>query len=75
MKARAKNNIKVVKKRPACLQVRVGRMCDYKEKEEPNIDINLDKIRVLFSPREQTREHPQLREEEEQQDEEAVQQE
>ena len=76
VKARAKNNIKVVKKRPACLQVREGRKHYYKEKEEPDIDISLDKIRVLSVPRVQMQEHPQHGEEQvqEQQEEGAAQQ-
>ena len=42
VKTRAKNNIKLVKKRPACLQVRGGRRHNYKEKEEADIDIDLE---------------------------------
>ena len=42
VKTRATNNIKVVKKRPACLQVRGGRRHNYKEKEEADIDIDLE---------------------------------
>ena len=45
MKDRAKNNIKVVKERPERLQLR--NKTTIKEVEELDLDVNIEKIRVL----------------------------